>query len=373
MKFALVHDWLPVYAGAERVLEQIYSIYPEDIYTSIYNKRAFKDTLIERANVSTSFLQKLPFKIGQKYYRHFLPLMPFIVEQYDLSKYDVILSCSYATAKGVLSRPDQLHITYCCSPIRYAWDLYYQYLNESKLYGIKGLAARLILHYIRIWDYISCNRADHIVTLSNYIARRIKKLYNRESTVIYPPVDVQKFEYCDTKENYYITASRMVPYKKIDLIVETFSKLPNQKLVVIGDGPDFKKIKAKASKNVELLGFQPSDVLKKYMQKAKAFIFAAEEDFGIVPLEAQACGTPVIAFGRGGAVETIKNGITGTFFEEQNVPSLASAILRFEKSFWNTYNPLAARKNSELFSVERFKTEYKNFVEARIKEKFEQQ
>lgn len=371
MKTTIVHDWLPVYAGAERVLEQIYSLYPSKIHTAIYNQSAFKNTLIENAEIYTSYLQKLPFNFGVKHYRLFLPFLPYLVEQYDLSESDVILSCSYAVAKGILTRHDQLHITYCCSPIRYAWDLYYQYLKESNLEkGIKGILAKIILHYIRMWDYSSANRADHIITLSNYIAKRIKKLYNRESTVIYPPVDVVNFKFCDKKEEFYLTASRMVPYKKIDLIVETFAQMPDKKLVVIGDGPDFKKIKEKATKNIELLGYQPFKVLKDCMQKAKAFIFAAEEDFGIVPIEAQACGTPVIAYGHGGATETIVDGITGMFFDKQNTEVLKNTIDKFEKEFYKKFNPIDARKQSEKFSIERFRNEYKQFVDLKIKEKF---
>lgn len=371
MKTAIVHEWLVSYAGSEKVTEQIYGLYPSEIYTMVHKKEVFNDTLLKDAKVFTSALQKYPFKLGLNHHRLFLPFMPYLVEQYDLSSYDVVLSCSHAVAKGVITRHDQLHINYSCSPIRYAWDLYYQYLNESGLTsGLKALMAKIILHYIRMWDYATCYRPDYIITLSNYIARRIKKIYGRESTVIYPPVDVENFKFSDKKEDFYLAASRMVPYKKMDMIVEAFSKMPDKKLVVIGDGPDFDKAKSKASKNVELLGYQPFEKLRDCMQRAKAFIFAAEEDFGIVPIEAQACGTPVIAFGRGGVTETILNGKTGLFFDEQTPESLIKTINKFEQDFYKNFDPKEARKQSEFFSIERFRREYKEFVDSKMNEKF---
>jgi len=233
--------------------------------------------------------------------------MPLAIEQLDVSKHDIILSSSHAVAKGVLTGPDQLHISYVHSPIRYAWDLQHQYLREAGLNkGLKAQAARWLLHKIRMWDYRTANGVDHFVANSQFIARRIKKVYGRTADVIYPPVDVDRFTLNENKDNYYFTASRMVPYKRIDLIVEAFSQMPDRKLVVIGDGSEMSKIKSKATKNVEILGYQPNHVMQEHMQKAKAFVFAAEEDFGITPVEAQACGTPVIAFGKGGSLETVR-------------------------------------------------------------------
>lgn len=250
--------------------------------------------------------------------------------------------------------------------MRYAWDLHHQYLKEANLdRGIKGLIAKVILHYIRIWDLTTANRVNHFVTLSNYIAKRIKKVYGRDSVVIYPPVDLEKFHIGNKRENFFLTASRIVPYKKIDLIVEAFSKIPDKKLIVIGDGPDFEKIKKKARKNVELLGYQKDEVLKEYLQKAQAFVFAAEEDFGILPVEAQACGTPVIAYGRGGALETVIENKTGIFFNEQTVESLIEAVNVFEKN-QDKFDLNEIRKNAERFSKERFKREFKEFVERAI-------
>jgi len=362
LKIAIVHDWLVIYAGAEKVLEQILLLYPEaDIYSLIDFLPKDQRNFILNKEVHTSFIQQLPF--AKKRYRNYLPLMPLAIEQFDLSNYDVIISSCYAVAKGVLTNSDQLHICYCHTPIRYAWDLYHLYLKEQGLdRGLKGRIAKLILHYIRIWDCTAANRVDHFIAISKYIAKRIKNIYGKNSTIIYPPVDVERFGLYTKKENFYLTVARIVPYKKIDLIVDVFSKMPNKKLVVIGDGPDFRKIKSRDRKNIELLGYQPFEVLKNYMQRAKALVFAAEEDFGIVPVEAQACGTPVIAYGRGGALETVIEGKTGIFFKEQTVESLIEAINKFEKE-QDRFDCYEMRKNAERFSNDRFKREFRELVE----------
>ena len=368
MKITLIHDWLTTLAGAEKVLESIYELYPCPIYTLVKNEEKLKNSIFEKTDIKTSFIQKFP-KAKTKY-RNYLMFFPLAIEQFDLSEYDVIISSSHAVAKGVLTNSNQLHICYCHTPIRYAWDLYHRYLNESGLSkGVKGFMAKLILHYVRIWDFATANRVDYFIANSKYIAKRIKKIYGRESTVIYPPVDVNKFEVYTKKENFYLTASRLVPYKKIDLIVEAFSKMPDKKLVVIGDGPDFDKVKKKAGKNIEILGYQPFEILKDYMQRAKAFVFAAEEDFGIVPVEAQACGTPVIAFGKGGAIETVVNRETGLFFKEQTVESLTDAVKEFEK-IEEKFDCVKIRKNAERFGKGRFKHEFKKFVDNKIEEFF---
>lgn len=369
MKVAIVHDWLVTYAGAERVLEQLLNIFPEaDLYSIVdflpENNRAF----IKNKKVTTSFIQNLP-KAKTKY-RNYLPLMPLAIEQLDVTGYDVVISSSHCVAKGVITSPNQVHISYVHSPIRYAWDLQHQYLREAGLNkGLKGWIAKSILHYMRLWDYRTANNVDYFIANSNFIAKRIWKCYRRKAKVIYPPVDVDSFEFCERKEDFYLTASRMVPYKKMDLIVEAFSKMPDKKLIVIGDGPDFNKIKPKAGKNVTLLGYQPFEVLKEHMQKAQAFIFAAEEDFGITPVEAQACGTPVIAYGKGGALETVIGGdneiATGVFFEEQTVESICKAVAKFEK-VKNKINPKNCRANAERFSNERFLREIKEFVNHKV-------
>lgn len=371
MRVAIVHDWLVTYAGAERVLEQMLCCYPNaDLFSVVDFLPSDKRGFIQNKSVTTSFVQRLPF--AKKKYRQLLPLMPLAVEQFDLSEYDLVISSSHAVAKGVLTGPNQLHLCMCYSPIRYAWDLQHQYLKETGL-DRGGIAwmAKWLLHKIRIWDVRTANGVDEFMAISHFIARRIWKVYRRESKVIYPPVDVYTFELHEEKEGFYLTASRMVPYKRIDLIVEAFSAMPDKRLVVIGDGPEFAKIKSKAGPNVELLGYQSLEVLRNHMQRARAFVFAAEEDFGIAPLEAQACGTPVVAFGKGGALETIR-GLsverpTGIFFFEQSISAVTSAVIEFENNAAKI-TPIACRENAERFSSERFKREFMDFVEFRWSE-----
>jgi len=371
MKIAIVHEWFDTYAGSEKVLEQILNVYPEaDLYSVVDFLPDGKRGFIKEKNVTTTFIQNLP-KAKNKF-RKYLPLMPLAVEQLDLTAYDVVISNSHCVAKGIITGPNQLHISYVHSPMRYAWDLQHQYLKEANLEkGFKGWIAKVILHYMRLWDFRTSHNVDCFICNSNYISKRINKCYRRESTVIYPPVAVNDFTLCTEKEDYYLTASRMVPYKKIDLIVEAFSKMPDKKLLVIGDGSEMPKIKAKAKSNVTLLGYQPFEILKEKMQKAKAFVFAAEEDFGIVPVEAQACGTPVIAFGKGGSLETVrgldKEKPTGVFFKEQTVESLIDAVKKFE-DIQATFKPESCRHHAEYFSEERFRKEFQAFVEDKIKQ-----
>jgi glycosyltransferase involved in cell wall biosynthesis len=369
MRVALVHDWFTVYAGAERVVEQILRVFPQaDVYALVDFLKKEERGFLQGKRAQVSFIQRLPK--AQQRYRTYLPLMPLAIEQFDLRGYDLVISSSHAVAKGVITGPDQLHICYCHSPIRYAWDLQHQYLKESGLErGVKSWIARALLHYLRLWDSRTANGVDLFIANSRYIARRILKVYRRQAEVIYPPVDVEAFTLRQDKEDFYLTASRMVPYKRIDLIVEAFSQMPDKRLVVIGDGPEMPKVRAKAGPNVTLLGYQPFEVLRDYMQRAKAFVFAAEEDFGIAPVEAQACGTPVIAFGKGGAAETVVAGETGIFFQDQNVPSLIKAIEEFEKL---RFDPLRVRKNAERFSSERFRREFAALIErewSRFKER----
>jgi glycosyltransferase involved in cell wall biosynthesis len=367
MKVAIIHDWLVTYAGAERVLEEMIGCFSEvDIFSTVdfiyKNNRGF----LGNSSVKTSFIQKFPF--ARKLYRHYLPFMPLAVEQFDLSKYDLILSSSHAVAKGVIVGPDQLHICLCHSPIRYAWDLQQQYLEESNLKsGLTSVFVRIMLHKIRLWDVRSSNGVDSFIAVSNFISRRIEKAYRRRSTVIYPPVDVEGFTYREDKEDFYFAASRLVPYKKMPLIVEAFSKMPNKRLIVIGEGPDFKKCQKIAGPNVILMGWQPFEVMRDHMQRAKAFVFAAMEDFGIVPLEAQACGTPVIAFAGGALRETIRgldvHSSTGVFFYDQDVSSIVNAVDTFEKAHHQIL-PSACRENALQFSPERFRREFMSLVQA---------
>lgn len=362
MKIAIVQDWLTELGGAEKVFIQIHQLYPDaDIFTLVYHKNVLDELGISESKVTASFIQKLPF--AKKKYRNYLPLFSLAIETFDLSSYDLVISSSSCVAKGVLTHSQQKHLCYCHSPVRYAWDLYHQYLKNAGLEkGLKSFIAKYFLHRLRIWDISSLNRVDQFISNSDYIKERIKKIYNRESITIYPPVNVQNFEYLQNREDFYFTCSRMVPYKKIDLIVEAFSKMPDKKLVVIGTGPDFKKIKELATSNITLLGYQSFSILKDYMQRAKAFVFAAEEDFGIVPVEAQAAGMPVIAYGKGGALETIKNGETGVFFEEQTVESLISTINRFDL-IADQFNSNLVRKNAERFNRDLFQISFKSAVD----------
>ena len=368
MRIAIVHDWLVTYAGAERVLEQIVDCYPDaDLFSLVDFLPAGQRDFIHNKPVTTSFIQCLPK--ARKKYRAYLPLMPLAVEQFDLSAYDLVISSSHAVAKGVITGPYQLHIAYVHSPIRYAWDLQHQYLRESGLQrGLKSWTARLLLHYIRMWDTRTAHGVDEFLANSTFIARRIRKVYGRKSTVIYPPVDVTNFPLCADKEDFYVTASRMVPYKKVDLIVEAFRAMPDKRLFVIGDGPDFAKVRARAGPNVQLLGLSGPETLRDHLQRARAFVFAAEEDFGIAPLEAQACGTPVIAFGRGGALETVRglgeaiDRPTGLFFQEQTATDIVAAVERFEREE-SAITPEACRENALQFSPGRFRKEFTEFVE----------
>jgi glycosyltransferase involved in cell wall biosynthesis len=299
-----------------------------------------------------------------------LALMPLAVEQFDLSGYDLVISSSHAVAKGVLTGPNQVHISYVHSPMRYAWDLQHQYLRESGLdRGFKGLLAKWVLHRMRIWDVRTANGVDRFVANSNFIAKRIWKAYRREATVIYPPVDTEAFTPEGSREDFYLCASRMVPYKRLDLIVEAFAGLPDRKLLVIGDGPDLQRLSKMASANVEILGSQPGEILRDYLRKAMAFVFAAEEDFGILPVEAQACGTPVIAFGRGGVLETIQ-GLdeptpTGVFFDRQDATAIRDAIIEYEHNR-DRISAAACRENAQRFSAQRFRREFRTFVEGAI-------
>jgi len=362
VRTAIVHDWLVTLAGAERVLEAIYEVYPSPIFTLVADRKALKDSIFKDARIHTSFIQRFP-KAKEKY-RNYLPFFPLAIEQFDLSDYDLIISSSYAVAKGVITNSNQVHICYCHTPIRYAWDMYHLYLRQTGLDKkiIRGLIAKIVLHYIRLWDYATSNRVDYFLANSKYTARRIKRVYGRDATVIYPPVETDRFEVNTKKEDFYLTVSRIVPYKRVDLIVDAFSQIKDRRLIVIGDGPDLKKVKGRANKNIEFLGGQPFDVVKDYMQRARALVFCAEEEFGIVPVEAQACGTPVIALGRGGVRETVIENKTGIFFYGQSPKDIIEAIKAFERKE-DRFDPYEIRKNAEFFNKKRFKREFKEFIE----------
>lgn len=358
---AIVYDWLVTIAGGEKTLAAILEEFPSPIHTLVKNKKTLAKTTFANADIHTSFLQKIPF--ASSCYRYFLPLFPLAIEQFDLSGYEIVLSTSHAVAKGALTHPHQLHLCYCLTPMRYAWDLTHRYLEGVG--SAQKIVARLALHYLRNWDITSVSRVDAFAAISHYVAKRIKKIYGRASEVIYPPVDVEEIPFKENKEDFYLTVSRMVPYKKIDLIVESFTQMPGKKLVVIGDGPEMSKVKRKAGKNVEILGHLPDAAVRDQMKRARAFIFAAEEDFGIAPVEAQAAGTPVIAFGRGATLETILDKRTGLFFDQQTVPSLVDAITVFETL---TFDPHSARENAMRFNKARFQREFRDFVTRKAQE-----
>ncbi len=361
MRIAIIHEWLVTYAGSEKVLRAMLSVFPEaDVFCLVDTLPSPTRDWLNGRRLKTSFLQRMPGV--RRYYRYLLPFMPVAIEQFDLSAYDIVISNSHAVAKGVLTAGDQLHICYCYTPMRYAWELQHQYLAEAHLEaGLKSLLARWMLHRSRLWDLRTSNSVDHFVACSHYIARRIQKAYRRDAVVIYPNVAVEDFALSEDKSDYYVTCSRIVPYKKINLIVEAFTKMPDRKLIVIGDGPQFNDLFALAGPNVTLLGSQPHEVLLRYLQHAKAFVFAAEEDFGIAPIEAQACGTPVLAFGKGGATETVIDGVTGYHFYEQTAESICKVVQRFEQNS-EKFQPSAIREHACTFSEARFKNQILDFV-----------
>jgi glycosyltransferase involved in cell wall biosynthesis len=380
LRVAVVHEWLVTYAGAERVLEQILTVFPQaHVFSLIDCLPADQRGFLRGCPVTTSFIQKFPNV--QQYYRHLLALFPLAIEQFDLTGFDLVISSQYCVSHGVITSPSQIHISYAHSPVRYAWDLYHQYMVSSQLNNRnRGWVAKAILHYIRMWDTHAAQSVDAFIANSGFVAKRIEKYYRRDAQVIHPPVDITGFEYCEHKKDYYLTASRMVSYKKIDLIVRAFNHMPDKKLVVIGEGPDNAKIRRMAGENIVFLGYAPFEKLKQAMQHAKAFVFAAEEDFGIVPLEAQACGTPVIAYGRGGALETVKGLVledmdfevsneeqtdavnpTGLFFKDQSPECLIRAIHDFEANA-ACFKPLYCRQHALQFSTERFRAEFSGFV-----------
>jgi glycosyltransferase involved in cell wall biosynthesis len=361
-RVAFIHDWLVTYGGGEQILRALMEVWDgAPVYTLIHDPDGPCSEFTKGKEIITSFIQKLPR--ANKNHRFYLPLMPFAIEQFDLRGHDVVISISHAVSHGIVPQPDQLHINYICIPIRYAWHLYHQYLEEAGLEkGMRSLIAKSILHYIRLWDISTSQRIDHYVAISNWVARNVWRVYRRKADVIYPPVDIQAFTLCEQKENFYLTVSRLVPYKKIDLIIEAFNMMPQKKLFVIGDGPELIKLQAKAGKNVEFLGFKPLSDLVNYMQRARAFIFAALEDFGIVPVEAQACGTPVIAYGNGGVLETVIEKETGLFFPQQNAQSLITAVQAFENND-QKFKAANIRKNAERFNKGLFQKEFGNYID----------
>jgi glycosyltransferase involved in cell wall biosynthesis len=366
MRVAIIHEWLSTYGGSERMTEEFLNLYPDaDLFTLVDFFPAQLRHFLDGKKITCSFIQRMPF--ARKHFRWYLPLMPLAVEQFDLSDYDLIISNAHAVAKGVLTRPHQLHISYVQSPMRYAWDLEKGYLDAAGMNrGLKAIGARSLMHYMRMWDTRTANGVDQFIANSSFVARRIHKTYGRDSTVVHPPVDVDRFELREDKDDYYITVSRLVSYKRIDLLVDAFTAMPARRLVVIGDGPELARIKARASRNVEIVGHQPFAVMKDLLAGARAFMFAAEEDFGIAPVEAQACGTPVIAYGRGGIRDTVVPWETGIFFDSQTPEAVIAAVDEFEQM--DGFDPRRIRLNAERFSTSRFKREFERVMSAALAE-----
>ena len=359
MRIALVHYWLVGMRGGEKVIESLCQLYPNaDIYTHVYDPFAISKT-ISRHNVHTTFISKLPF--SKKYYQNYLPLMPLALEQLDLRGYDLVISSESGPAKGIIVDPDSTHICYCHSPMRYVWDMYPQYLNSSGF--LKRLLMVPLIHYLKIWDRCSADRVDYFISNSAFVAKRINKYYRRDSTVINPPVSVTDFYITedDKLEDFYLIVGQLVEYKKALLAVEAFN-ISGKKLIVIGEGEQFDSIQKIAKSNITILGRQSYESIKKHYSMCKALVFPGVEDFGIVPVEAMASGRPVIAYRKGGALETVVDGVTGMFFDEQSVMSLNNAVNNFEKNI-NTFLPYKIREHAEKFNREIFKDKINKIVE----------
>jgi glycosyltransferase involved in cell wall biosynthesis len=368
LKYALVHEWLTPKAtgGSELVIREILNHVDADLYALIDFESSNPESYLYQRQIGTTFLQHFPY--AEEGIQKYLPFLPLAIEQLDLRQYEVILSSSHAVAKGVITTPDQLHICYCHTPMRYAWDLTFDYLKASKLgNGLSGWATRYLLHQLRQWDVLSANRVDYFIANSQHIARRIWRCYRREAEVIYPPVNIEGFPFSSSKEDFYLIVSRLVSYKQVSLVVRAFNQL-KKPLVVIGTGPEMESIKKIANPNIKILGWQPDDVVKKYMATAKAFVYAACEDFGIALVEAQACGTPVIAYGAGGALETVRDirssddTGTGLFFRVPIEAALVEAVEKFE-TYQGAFNPEYIRSHAAQFRPQIFAERYLDFLD----------
>ena len=366
MKTAIVHDWFDKIAGSEKVVKEMLACFPDaDVFSLVDFLSQQQRRELGLGKVTPSFIQRLPF--SKKHFRNYLAFMPMAIEQFDLSGYDLVLSSSHAFGRSVVTNAEQLHITYVHTPMRYAWDMQQQYLNQAGLRrGIKAAFVRSVLHYLRTWDRGTANRPDVYVANSAFVAARIQKTYDRPAEVIYPPTDVHKLELRRQKDDFFLAAGRLVSYKRFDLVVEAFAKHLDQKLVVIGKGSELERLRDIATPNVTLMGYQSDEVLRDHMQRARAFVFAAVEDFGIMPVEAQACGTPVIGLNRGGLQETVLPHRTGLLFDEQTVECLSDAIQEILDLPRDYFDPEDIRKHAERFSADRFRTEYRSLIRASL-------
>lgn len=369
LRLAIVTDALTVFGGAERVLEQLLLEFPEaDLHALVDFSEPTQSNLILSKKARTSFIQQLP--MARKYFRTYLQLWPLAIEQLDLSAYDVIITSHYAVSNGVITGPGQTHVSYTHSPMRYIWDLQLQYLRENDVHrGVKSVYARSLLHRLRLWDQAAAQRVDAFAVNSRFVGERVRKFYGRSSEVIYPPVDLSRFRLQTEKDNYFVTVSRLVPYKRIDLIIKAFNRMPDRKLVVIGTGPELKRLRKLAGPNVEVMGEQNGDVVADLVGRARAFVFAAVEDFGIAPLEAQACGTPVIGLGQGGLRETVRGldaaAPTGVLFAEQTPEHLIDAVERLD-AVYEHVSPEACRRNAMAFDNFTFRKKFREFVDRAV-------
>jgi glycosyltransferase involved in cell wall biosynthesis len=361
-KIAIIHDWLTGMRGGEKCLEILCELFPQaTLFTLIHTKGSVSQT-IERMDIRTSFLQRFPF-VRTKY-RHYLPLFPTAIEEFNVKGFDLIISSNHCVAKGVIPSAGALHICYCYTPMRYVWDMYEQYFGPGRVGKMSRRIIPFVANYLRLWDVASANRVDEFIAISENVRERIKRHYNRDAAVIYPPVDTSFFRLSASSGNYFLMVTAMVPYKRVDMAVEAFNKL-GEKLLIIGGGPDEKKLKAHAKRNIEFLGWQSQEALAEYYANCRALIFPGEEDFGIVPLEAMACGKPVIAYGKGGALETVVGSVTGVFFGEQTVESLVNAVKDFDES---KFVQGAIREHALKFDKEIFRQRMKKYIESKFQE-----
>jgi glycosyltransferase involved in cell wall biosynthesis len=361
MKVALVHDYLIRFGGAERVLLELHNLFPEaPIYTLLFDEEKMSQWFYN-ADIRPSFLQKLP-KFIRSRHKHLLPLLPVAAENFDLREYKLVISSSSAFVKSIITRPDIIHVCYCHAPSRFLWDWNREYLKEMRLDFIRGALAKILVHYLRIWDRSSSKRIDYWVANSRATRDKIKKYYRQEARIIYPPVKLPDWQEFLTARygNYFLIISQLTPYKKINIAIEAFNKL-RLPLVIIGEGPEKERLEEQAGENVKILGWQDEHAKKEYLKNCQAFIFAGEDDFGIAPVEAMGWGKPVLAYGQGGVTETVIPGVTGEFFYEQTPEILADGIRRLRDNFSN-YSALVIRKRAEKFSQEVFRQEIMDFI-----------
>ncbi len=369
MKTAIVHDWFDKIAGSEKVVKEMLACFPgADVFSLVDFLGDAQKRELGVDEIKASFIQRLPF--AKKHFRNYLALMPMAIEQFDLSGYDLVLSSSHAFGRSVVTNAEQLHITYVHTPMRYAWDMQQQYLDQAGLTrGVKATFVRGVLHYLRTWDRGTANRPDVYIANSQFVANRIRKTYDRDAEVVYPPVDVHALDLRPQKDDFFLAAGRLVSYKRFDLVVKAFAQLRDQNLVVIGKGSELEHLKAIATPNVKLMGYQSDEVLRDHMERARAFVFAAVEDFGIMPVEAQACGTPVIGMNRGGLQETVIPNQTGLLFNEQTVDAVVDAVRTMIDLPWDYFDAQRIREHAERFSAARFRQEYRRLVRQKLSER----